>query len=765
MTMGKDWQSSACILCSINCGIDVAVEEGRFTGIRGDREHPGSRGYLCQKATRLDHYQNHARRLQQPLRRRPDGSYERIDWETAIREVADRLVGIRDRHGGHAIAYYGGGGQGNHLGGAYAGPFRAALGTPYLYNSLAQEKTGDFWVNGRLFGKQTCHVTEGIEESDYVLIIGANPWQSHGFPRARKVLQELSRDPRRTLVVVDPRRTRSAELADVHLQVRPGTDAFLLAGLLAVIVQEELEDGDFLAARTLGYDELRAILLRVPVEQYADRAGIDAEAVRRVARGFAAADSACSRHDLGVEHSLHSTLNTYLEKLLPLLTGNFARPGGNNLHTQFIPLIGHSKEPEEGGATTRVTGMREISKLFPPNILPAEIEADRPDRVRAVVVDSANPLQTAADTGAYRRAFGKLDLLVAIDVAETETVGMADYVLPASSQYEKWEATFFTLGFPTNHFHLRRPILPPTGDTLPEPEIYRRLMVAMGALPARLPWLERFARWHRRFPKLGLLPKALAVTLALRPQLRPYLTMVLYATLGKALPDGAAAAAVVWGSSRFYAGRYARQVRRAGHAGSGAMLGEALFQGILDSDTAVPLSTHEHDEMWDLVRHPGQKIHLAVPEMLGELEELASEPMERPGEGEFPFVLAAGERRSYNANQIYRDPAWRRSDREGALRIHPEDAARLGLADGQRVVCESANGAVEAQLAHDDSLLPGSLSLPHGYGQEYPDPEAPDEFRQTGPRINELTSADRCDPWAKTPYHKYVPVRVRAAAS
>jgi anaerobic selenocysteine-containing dehydrogenase len=659
--------------------------------------------------------------------------------------VAGRLVAIRDRHGGHTIAYYGGGGQGNHLGGAYAGPLRQALGTPYLYNSLAQEKTGDFWVNGRLFGKQTCHLTEGIEEADYVLLIGTNPWQSHGIPRARQVLRELAQDPQRTLVVVDPRRTRTAELADLHLQVRPGTDAFLMAAMLGVIVQEGLEDGEFLAAHTVGHEQIVDTFMRVPVGEYAGRAGISLETVYRVARGFAGADSACSRHDLGVEHSLHSTLNTYLEKLLPLLTGNFGKPGGNNLHTQFMPLIGHSREPEEGGAVTRVTGMREISKLFPPNVLPAEM------------------LQSAADTDAYQRAFGKLDLLVAIDVAETETTQLADYVLPASSQFEKWEATFFTLSFPTNHFHLRRPLLEPSADTLHEPEIYRRLVVAMGELPDRMPWLERAARWHLRAPRWGILPKALALAVALRPRLRRYLSLVLYSTLGRALPGGAASAAVIWGSSRFYAARYARQVRRAGHRGRGAMLGENLFRAILQSDTAVALSTHRHDEMWDLVRHTDGRVHLEIAQMLEELEGLANEPRERSDAAEFPFVLAAGERRSYNANQVYRDPAWRRSDREGALRMHPADADRLGLMDGQQVVCESAGGSLEACLRCDDSMLPGSLSLPHGYGQVFPDREAPEKLIQSGPRVNQLTSTAHCDPWARTPYHKYVPVRVRAA--
>ena len=758
MTTASPWKATACNLCSINCGIEIEVDDRHFTKIRGDRNHPSSRGYLCQKAARLDYYQNYAGRLTHPLRRRPDGSFERIDWQTAIREVAAKLVAIRDAHGGHAIAYYGGGGQGNHLGGAYAGALRAALDIPFIYNSLAQEKTGDFWVNGRLFGRQTCHPTEGIEESDYVLIIGANPWQAHGFPRARKVIQELAKDPSRTLVVVDPRRTETAELADVHLQVEPGTDAFLMAAMLGTIVQEGLTDERFLAERTLDREPVLELLAAVPVDDYARRSGVDAELLRSVARGYATATSACSRHDLGVEHSLHSTLNTYLEKLLSLITGNYGKEGGNNLHTQFVPLIGHSPEPEAGGTTTRVTGMREIARFVPPNILPAEIDTDHPDRVRALFVDSSNPMQTGADTQAYQRAFEKLELLVAIDVADTETVRLADYVLPASSQYEKWEATFFTLSFPTNYFHLRRPVVEPHGNTLPEPEIYRRLLVEIGELPKRFPVLETIARADRRRPGLGLFAKALAATLALRPRLRKYTAAVLYATLGKALPDGAGAAAVLWGACQFYARRYPEQVRRAGHQGRGRALGESLFGAVIGSDTAVPISTHTYDEMWQLIRHADGRVHLAIPEMLDQLRQLADEPAGLHRSEEFPFVLASGERRSYNANQIYRDPDWRRQDREGALRIHPEDAERLGLTAGQLAVCESRRGAVEVRIQPDDSMRPGCLSLPHGYGQVE---SAAEGASTSGPRINLLTSSDHCDPIAKTPYHKYVPVRLR----
>ncbi len=329
----KIMQSTACILCSINCGLKIQVKNGGFTRIQGDKQHPHSEGYICQKAMGLNHYQNHARRLTHPMRKKPDGGFEAITWETAIHEVAQKLTKIRDTFGGSAIAYYGGGGQTNHLGGAYAQPFRKALKTPYVYSALAQEKTGSFWVNGKLFGQQNCHTTEGFEAADYVLIIGSNPWQSHGIPQARKVLKQIAKNPKRQMVVIDPRRTETAKMADIHLQVKPGMDAFLLSAFLAVIIQEEREDTAFLEEHTLGFDELRAVFREIPVSEYAKKAGLAPELVRKVARGFATAHSASVRHDLGIEQTLHSTLNTYLEKLLFLITGHFARPGCNPAHT------------------------------------------------------------------------------------------------------------------------------------------------------------------------------------------------------------------------------------------------------------------------------------------------------------------------------------------------------------------------------------------------------------------------------------------------
>jgi anaerobic selenocysteine-containing dehydrogenase len=747
---------TACILCSRNCGLAVELDGGRFTRIRGDEAHPNSRGYLCQKAARLERYQNHADRLRHPLKRMPDGRFERIGWDQALEEIAQRLVAIRERHGGKAFALVGGAGQGNHLGSAYSRQLLPAMRSRYAYNSLGQEKTGDFWVNGRLFGRQTCHSTEDVEHADYVVFIGCNPFQSHGIPSARDTLRELRKAPDRTMVVIDPRRTETAEQADIHLQLRPGTDAYLLAAMLAIIVRDGLVDREFIDRHCSGFDEVERHLRDVPVEEYARRADVPLEDVERVARGFSQARRACVRVDLGTQHTLHTTLNAYLEKLLWLVTGKFGREGTNNLHAFLMPILGHTDERRhiEGKPLPRTAHhrMQPIAGLFPPNILPDEILKAGEERIRAAVVDSCNPLLTWADTAAFERAFASLELLVVVDVAMTETAQLAHYVLPASSQFEKWEATGFNLEFPENYFHLRHPLFEPLGETLPEPEIYTRLLEKMGVIPGRFPVLSAVARLQPDGAQYLPFMAALGASLATRKEWTPFAASIAYRTLGPTLPDGAAAAAFLLPLAMQFAAQHEAAVRRAGHEGSSRTLGSRLFRAILQQRSGVVISRHEFEETWSLLRTPDRRIHLAIPEMLRELDDLGSGSVDP---GPYPFVLMAGERRSYNANQIYRDPAWRKVDKDGAMRLHPQDAASLGLADGERALVRSATGELDVSVEIDDRLRPGVVTLPHGYGGYY------DGRGPIGPAVNRLTASGHCDPFTKTPYHKYVPVTIR----
>jgi len=754
MAQTTTWHHTACILCSLNCGLEVRLDGRRLASIRGDRSHPSSRGYACEKAQRLDHYQNGRHRLTSPLRRRADGSFEPIDWDTAIAEVAEGFRRIRDTHGGETIFYYGGGGQGNHLGGGYGSATRRALGSVFTSNALAQEKTGEFWVDGQLYGRPRCHTTPDFERAEVAVFVGKNPWQSHGFPHARITLREIAADPGRALIVIDPRRSETAEMADIHLQVKPGTDAFCLAALLAVLVEEDLLDHGFLREHAAHAESVLTALRDVPIREFCDRAGVAEEAVRAAGRRIGAASSVAILEDLGIQQAPHSTLNSYLEKLVYLLTGNFGRPGTMNFHTRMGSLGGGPSR----GRTSPVGGHRIITGLIPGNVIPDEILTDHPGRFRAMLVESTNPVHSLADSRRMREALAALELVVVIDVAMSETARQAHYVLPAPSQYEKWEATFFTLEFPRNVFHLRRPVLDPPPGPLPEPEIHRRLVRALGALTDEdlAPLREAAARGRADYAK------AFLAAMAERPHLGPLAPIVLYETLGPTLPDGAAAAALLWGAAHTCAQTYPDSVRRAGFEGDPFEQGEALFEAILSSRSGVVFSVDEYEETWRRLETTDRRVNLAIPELLKELTALQKEPGPAP-HPDFPFVLSAGERRSSTANTIFRDPAWRRKDALGALRMNPSDAARLGIAAWGRARLTTRRGSAEVVVELTDALQPGHVSLPNGLGLEFPAEDGTPIV--TGVAPNELTASDDRDWLAGTPWHKHVPARIEAVAA
>lgn len=741
------WHKTACILCSQNCGIEVEVEGRRLVKIHGDKAHPASQGYACEKAQRLDYYQNAQGRLTSPLRRRADGTFEEIDWDTAISEIAAKLGRVRDTHGGDTIFYYGGGGQGNHLGGAYSRATRAALGSIYSSNALAQEKTGEFWVDGQLYGKPRCHTSGDFEHAEVALFIGKNPWQSHGLPRARVVLKELATDPARTLIVIDPRRTETAAMADYHLQVRPGGDAFVLAALLAVIVQEDLVAHDWIRDHATGFETVRDALAGISVTDYAERAGVPVHQVCEVARRIASAKGGVSTYeDLGVQQAPHSTLNSYLEKLIYLVTGNFAKRGAMNIHSHIAALVGGSSKDY----TTPVGGHRIIGGMVPCNVIAEEILNDHPKRFRAMLVESANPAHSLAESTKMREAFAALECLVVIDVAMTETARLAHYVLPAASQFEKWEATFFNLEFPANVFQLRAPVLVPLPGTLGEPEIHRRLVRALGALRD-----EELTELHvaAALGRAALAPAFFAAS-ARNPNLAKLAPVVLLEVLGPTLPEGAAATAALWGAAHLCAMSFQASVKRAGFDASGPALGEQLFEAMLTQRSGITFTVDEYEETWKRVETKDKRVRLAQAELLGELASLAAET-DAPRDPLFPFVLSAGERRSTTANTIFRDPSWRKKDADGALRLSPIDAARLGITDGGRARVTTKAGSVIAVVELTDTLQTGHASLPNGLGVDY-------AGKVAGIAPNELTSAGDRDWIANTPWHKHVPARIEA---
>jgi anaerobic selenocysteine-containing dehydrogenase len=747
MPTATEWKPTACILCECNCGLEVELggEGGRhLVRLRGDERHPSSRGYACEKPHRLDHYQHGRDRVTSPLRRRPDGTFEAVDWDTAIREVAARLAAVRDTHGGEAIFYYGGGGQGNHLPGTYSTATRRALGSRYRSSALAQEKTGEFWVTQRMMGAIT---RADFEHCDVALFLGKNPWHSHSIPRARVTLKEIAADPARTLIVVDPRRSETAELADLHLPVRPGTDAWLLAALLGVLVEEDLVDHAFLAAHSRPGDEelVLAALREVPIALACRRTGLEEALVRRAARAIGEAHALASFEDLGVQMNRNSTLVSYLHRLLVFLTGSLGRPGTHYVPTTLVDISAGSH-----GKKSPVVGAPIVSGLVPCNMIADEILTDHPRRYRAMLVEAANPAHSLADSRRMREALAALDTLVVIDVAMSETARLAHYVLPAATQFEKAEATFFNFEFPRNHFHLRARLFPPPPGPLPEPEIHTRLVEALGQVteadlaPLRAAWAEGPAAYAQAFLARVVSDRRLA----------PLAPILLYRTLG--LPDEVREGAAVLGLVLRAAMEHGPSLARAGFGGSPLEAAQALFSAILAGRSGVVFAVDDWAEVLGRVATPDRKIHLALPDLLGALAELLRAPAEPPQAG-FPFVLSAGERRSFTANTIIRDPAWRKTDAGGALRMNPDDAAALGVASGDSVRLTTRRGSLVARVEVSGAMQRGHVSLPNGLGVDYPDG---DGVATAGVAPNELTATEDRDPFVGTPWHKHVPARI-----
>ncbi len=741
-TGSGDWQPTACILCECNCGIEVRTDAGAISRIRGDKAHPGSQGYTCEKPLRLDRYQNGPHRLTSPMRRRPDGTFEEVDWDTAIAEVAARLLDVRDTFGGPSIFYYGGGGQGNHLCPGYGSSIHRVLGGLYHSSALAQEKTGEFWVDGLMYGG---HTRGDFENTQCAVFVGKNPWQSHGVARARPTLNAIANDPDRMMIVIDPRKSETAELADIHLAVTPGTDAWCLAAMLGVLVQEDLIDHDFLDRHTTGVESVIAAFAEIPVDDYAVISGLEPDLLRYAARTIAAAESAAFYEDLGIQQSPNSTLCSYLEKLIWILTGNFAKRGGVFIHTSLVDITG-------GGADrgrTPVAGDRMISGLVPCNTICDEILTDHPERYRAMIIESSNPAHSLPGSSRWREALAALEFVVVIDVAMSETARCADYVFPASSQFEKWEATFFNFEFPHNVFQLRAPLFEPLAGTLPEPEMHSRLLRELGLVNDGVRERLSAALAEGR----GSFAAALMAELA-DPVVAHAVPVLLYDVLGPTLPGDRSQAAILWAVAHDTAGRIPDSVRRAGIEGDGFELGEALFDALLYSQHGLVFSADEFADGWSHVATADGLIHPMIDELLAMVPGLADGPT-RYTTDEFPLVLSAGERRSSTANTIYRDPTWRKRDPNGSLRLSPSDAELYGIVDGSAVRVVTSAGSAKALAEVTEVMRPGHISLPNGFGLDRHDDSEP-----VGVSPNELTTTSHRDPIVGTPYHKHTPARL-----
>ena len=743
-----DWKKTSCVLCGQNCGLEVLVEENRIVKVRADRENPRSEGYVCRKGMNVAHYQHHAQRLSRPLKRVGD-AFQEIPWGQALDEIASRLIRIVDEHGPRSFAYMGGGGQGCHFEAAFGVALMRGLGSQYHYNPIAQELTGLFWVNGRGLGKQYLSTLPDDHETDLLLAIGWNGWMSHQMAQARRHLKRISDDPDKLLVVIDPRKSETAQRADIHLPIRVGTDALFTRAMIAIILQEGWENSEYIEQHVSGFDRIRSWFTAFDAKAALEVCELDYEEVRKVARLFATRKS--SMHaDLGILMNRHSTVTSYLELILMAVCGRIGLRGGNIIPGTIMALGGHSDERNPKTWRTVATDFPAIMGYFPPNVMPEEILSDRPDRLRAVLVSGANPLRSYADTTAYEKAFAALDLLVTFEVAMSETAALSHYVLPVRTGFEKWDGTFFPWTFPEIYFQMRRPVLEPEGEPLEEGEVYTGLAERLGLLPKIPKSLADAAKGERSAFLMALMgflqehPEAMKVT--------PF---VLARTLGPAL--GSTHLAALWGLLQTAPPVFRENAARAGFK-PGPNMVEEIFQAVLDHPEGLWIGRCDPEKNLESLKTEDGRVQVHIPELADWVQgiEPESEAEALRRDRDYPLILMAGRHMDMNANTLMRNPAWNEGRRACTLAMHPDDAGSLGLEDGRRVRVTTEAGAVVVELEVTDTAMPGHVVIPHGFGLDY-------QGEVYGVNVNRLAKNTHRDRLAATPLHRYIPCRVEPA--
>lgn len=763
---------TVCVLCSQNCGLRVDVEEGAITKVRADEENPITRGYICNKAATIDRYVRHDGRLTSPLERQKDGSFAEVSWDHAIKRIAERLAAVKRDHGGRAIALVGVGGQANHMEAAYALGLLNGLGSRRWFNAYAQEKTQNQLVDNWIAEASPAVVLHAdTERCRYLLVLGTNPRVSNRGHAANETFRTIVSDPNRRLVVVDPRVTETTRGADRHLRVRPGMDVYLLLAWSAFIVQENLHHQTFLKDHCADADVIVNLLRELSAADLCRRAGLDPEVVKDEAARFARADGAAVLWDLGIEHGRFSTLAAYLLRLVLIVTGNYGKVGGNIFLEAFSPPgAGKSRREPERALASGIAGIRALGnfEMFSPTLFPEEVLIDHPERIRAAIVTSSNPLASFSDTPKWREAFHKLDLSVVIDPAMTETARAADYVLPVPSGYEKWEVSGFPKGHPDLMTQVRPPVLPPLQGTLPEPEIFARIAEAMklfGEPPLPLTLIARGAGTDlgRSAATAALLAAASIAGKRRGNGVQNHVLFWGYRLLGPHLTAPSLTAIWLLCVQNALA---RREAVMAAYEPKGLFdktpfgLASAMYRNIMEHpEGALVAKLPLGDNLARNVGYRDKLLRVSPALMMAEIARALAAPEDTSPE--YPLVLAAGVRTHWTANTIQRDPSWRKGKGPHcALSMAAEDARALGLNDGDRAALVTRSGEAVLPVAVDPRLPQGFVTVPNGFGLSLGEGGAPD-----GVNLNELTRGVDRDAITGCPQHKHVPCRVERRAA
>jgi anaerobic selenocysteine-containing dehydrogenase len=734
-----------CPLCEATCGLSIEVEAGVITRIEGDADDVFSKGYLCPKGVALRDLHEDPDRLRTPMVKR-DGQHEPASWDEAFEAIANGLGPILEESGTQAVGIYAGNPTVHNVDlSLYVQALLRVVSTPHRFTASTLDQLPKQVSGALMFGGSLTVPIPDIDRTDYLLCLGANPLASNGSlltaPDLRGRLRRLQKRGG-TLVVVDPRRSETAKIASRHLAIRPGTDALLLAGIACTLFEEGLVDPGSAAQHARGLDTLRSRLAEFAPEQVAAGCGIGATAIRTLARELAAASSAAVYGRIGTTTTEFGTTASWLVDVVNFLTGNLDRPGG-----ALFPLApafgttdsadGHGRGIELHRHHSRVRGVPEALGEFPAACMAEEIETPGAGRIRAFLTIAGNPALSAPHAGRLERALASLDFMVSVDIYQNETTRHADVILPGLSPLEHahFDVAFAQLAI-HNTARFSAAIFPPAEGAPHEWEILLRLagiLLGQGA-KADIAGLD---------------------SLVIRAQVEGAVRSKSSPLHGRDADEIVAALEPRRGSERLIDFGL-----RSGPYGDhfGARPEGLSLDHLVEHPHGIDLGALR-PRLPGVLRMPDGKIDLAPPLLVADLDRLAESLGASP-----PSLVLIGRRHVRSNNSWLHNLQTLSGGRKRCtLLVHPDDAKARGLAHGGNARVESRVGRVVAPVEVTHDIMPGVVSLPHGWGHDAEGTTLSLAAQEPGINTNILTDDEALDPLSGTSVLNGIPVEISPA--
>ncbi len=686
-----------CPLCEATCGLEIGHRNGEVIRIRGDRDDVFSHGFICPKGSTLGKLDQDPDRIRSPLVKR-HGTHEPVSWDEAFALIEEKLTPLVAEHGPNVVGLYLGNPNVHSMSGLfYVRALVKMLRSRNVFTAATVDQMPKHVSSGYLFGHPDLIPVPDIDRTGYLLMLGANPYESNGSLATAPDWPgrlEAIRERQGKVVVVDPRNTRTAKASDEHIPIRPGTDALFLFALANVIFSEDLTDLGRLEDMVDGIDELASLVEPFTPEAVEAATGVAATTMRRVARELADAPSAAVYGRIGTHTAEFGTLAAWMVDALNTITGNLDRPGG-----AMFPRPAHEQPRARRGFTTgrwatRVRGLPERRGELPVSALAEEILEPGEGRIRAMVTIAGNPILSTPDSDQLDDAFSKLDFMVSLDVYLNETTRHADVILPGTTPLRRPHYDFAFYGLSVRNVANYSPALFALPEGTPDEwEILLRLGATLTGQGSQ--------------PDIGALDDAL------------FAMMV--------------GAAVANPDSRIH-GRSPEEIFDSTKGGSGPVrlldflvrtgpYGDGYGEDP-DGLSLDKLEDHPHGidlgplepRIPDVLRTPSGKIDLAPEALASDIERLREASSRRPN-GVFSLV---GRRHVRSNNSWMHNIDVLVTGRERCtLQINPEDASRIGVIHGGRAKVSSPAGSVVAPVEITEDIMPGVVSLPHGWGHDY----------------------------------------------